>query len=161
MSTAASFTATCRLWHELDLLSHRVNTVLKLLDPVFYAKLEKLRELANARPFIQALHEIDVLLLEGREFLFNRKSGLHKDSHDPQLGWAVLFALGNFKGGYVHLPHLGLRVRLEPGDMVLIRGRVVQHEIEDWEGGQRISVPHFTHTSLWREFGMEADVSVT
>ena len=120
----------------------------------------ELRRRSNAQPFIRALNGIDILLFEGREFLFNRRSGLHTDRLDPQLGWAVLFALGNFKGGYVHLPHLGLRVRLEPGDMVLVRGRVVKHEIEDWEGGQRIGVPHFTHTSLWREFGMEADVTL-
>jgi hypothetical protein len=159
LTTGTAFTTTCQLFEELNLLSHRINEAFRFLDPDFYSKLLELRKRANSEPVVRALNEIDCLLLEGREFLFNRLSGPHTDSQDPQLGWAVLFALGNFKGGYVYFPTLGLRVRLEPGDAVLIRGRVVKHGIEAWEGGQRISVPHFTHTSLWRQFGMEDEVS--
>jgi hypothetical protein len=59
-------------------------------------------------------------------------------------------ALGYHKGGYLVLPELGLHVRLEPGDIVLIRGRILRHFVEDWEGGQRICIPHFTHSSVWR-----------
>jgi hypothetical protein len=42
---------------------------------------------------------------------------------------------------------------LEPGDIILIRGRVVPHLIEPWTDGQRIAIPHFTHSSLWRAAG--------
>src|SRR5882762_6030811 len=65
---------------------------------------------------------------------------------------ALLFAFGEHQGGYVFLPHLGLRVRLQPGDVVPLRGRVVPHQIEEWVG-QRITIPHFTHSSLWRALG--------
>jgi hypothetical protein len=35
---------------------------------------------------------------------------------------------------------------------VALRGRVVPHEIEEWVG-QRITMPHFTHSSVWRAMG--------
>jgi hypothetical protein len=160
MATGIAFTTTCELFTELSILSHQVNEILHFIDPDFYAKLLELCRRANSDPYIRALNSIDILLLEGREFLYNRLSELHTDGLDPQLGWAILIALGDFKGGHVHLPQLGLRVRLQPGDVVLIRGRVVKHEIEEWTDGQRISVPHFTHTSLWSQYGMEDQVSV-
>ena len=111
-------------------------------------------------PFSKGLNAVDPLLLEGREILFNRKSGLHNDQSDPHLAWAILLALGNFKGGYIRVPALGLRARLEPGDAIFIRGRVLKHEIEAWSGGQRISIPHFTHTSVWRAAGMVNEVLI-
>ena len=52
-------------------------------------------------------------------------------------------------------PNLGLRVRMGPGDAVAIRGRVVPHGSEDWEG-QRISIPHFTYSRLWKELQMDS-----
>ena len=95
----------------------------------------------------------DLLIYEDHEILYNRTSTLHTDSSDPQNGWAILTAFGTFKGGYVRLPNLGLRIRLEPGDAIALRGRVIPHEVEAWDGGQRISIPHFTHSSVWRSMG--------
>ena len=87
---------------------------------------------------------MDPLLSEGRELLLNRISGRHRDSQDPKLAYAGLYAAGNFtSGGHLFFPQLNLRVHLLPGDFVLLRGRVLEHQIEAWEGGQRISIPHF------------------
>ncbi|KAJ6562938.1 hypothetical protein B0H10DRAFT_2239742 [Mycena sp. CBHHK59/15] len=38
-----------------------------------------------------------------------------------------------------------LRMRYEAGDLILLRGRALKHEIEEFTDGQRISVAHFTH----------------
>jgi hypothetical protein len=146
---------------DLHLLSHQINTAIGLLDPPYYEKLVRLRQKMNDNSsYLRALNSLDPLMVEGREFLFNRCIGLHTDKSDPQLGWAILIALGDFKGGHVSIPQVGLRVRLEPGDAVMIRGRVLEHEIEPWEGGQRISIPHFTHTSLWEAFEMKDEVTI-
>lgn len=110
--------------------------------------------------FVKALKEIDISLLEGREIIFNREIAEHTDSADPQLGWAVLFALGNFQGGDLLVDSLGLRIRLQPGDLIFLRGRVLKHRIDKFTGGQRISIPHFTHTSLWKAAGMEEAVTL-
>jgi hypothetical protein len=127
------------------------------VDPIFFDALTQLHQHATAKhASLAAWTSVDSLLLEGRELLLNRISGRHRDHQDPKLAYAGLFAAGNFKsGGHIFFPQLNLQVRLLPGDFVLLRGRVLEHEIEAWEGGQRISIPHFTHTSLWRDCGLE------
>jgi uncharacterized RmlC-like cupin family protein len=44
---------------------------------------------------------------------------------------------------------LRLRVRMEPGDFIYIRGRVLKHATTEFRG-QRIVIAHFTHTDMWR-----------
>jgi hypothetical protein len=139
------------------MLSMKVNETVRRVDPIFFQSLKELHEKATAKhPSLAAWTSVDPILFEGRELLFNRLSGPHWDSQDPKLAYAGLFAAGNFtSGGRVHFPGLNLKVRLLPGDFVLLQGRVMQHEIEGWEGGQWISIPHFTHTSLWRDCGLD------
>ena len=146
--------ATCTITRQLASLSARVNAVLQFGDPEHYAEAVRLRKKlkANIASYNNFATE-DLLIYEGREILYNRTSTLHTDSSDPQNGWAILTAFGTFKGGYVRLPNLGLRIRLEPGDAIALRGRVIPHEVEAWDGGQRISIPHFTHSSVWRSMG--------
>jgi hypothetical protein len=145
--------ATCELARVLQILSHRMNACLEYVDPEHYAEAMALRNLIRkCRASYDTLAHSDVLVYEGREILYNRQSGLHTDSQDPELSWALLSALGEHKGGHLFLPHLGLRVRLEPGDVIMLRGRVIPHEIEEWVG-QRITIPHFTHSSMWRAMG--------
>jgi len=151
--TGSAMNTTCQTVRDLEPLSHHINAVLEHADPEHYADVLELRDLVRkSRASYDVLAGSDVLVYEGREILYNRQSGLHTDSQDPHLGWALLAGLGLHKGGYVHFPHLGLRVRLEPGDVVALHGRVVPHQIEEWVG-QRITIPHFTHSSLWRAFG--------
>ncbi len=151
--TGGAFARTSKLYQDLELLSKRINETIERVDPVFFQALTDLHKRAIAKhPSLAAWTSVDPLLLEGRELLFNRISGRHRDSQDPKLAYAGLFAAGNFtSGGQIFFPQLNLQVRLLPGDFVLIRGRVLEHEIEGWKGGQRISIPHFTHTSLWRD----------
>jgi hypothetical protein len=157
-----AFSHTAKLYRELELLSKRINEAIERADPAFFQALSELHKRATAKHAgLAAWTSVDPLLFEGRELLFNRISGRHRDHLDPKLAYAGLFAAGNFtSGGYIHFPQLNLRVRLLPGDFVLIRGRVLEHEIEAWEGGQRISIPHFTHTSLWRDCGLADLVDV-
>ncbi|KAF8833317.1 hypothetical protein BDN67DRAFT_917271 [Paxillus ammoniavirescens] len=94
--------------------------------------------------------------MEGREVLFNRISGRHMDSQDPRFSYAGLFTAGSFtSSGYIYLCQLNLQIRLFPGDFVLVRSRVLEHEIEQWYGSQHISILHFMHTSLWRDCGLD------
>lgn len=160
-SSTTSATATARLWKSLETLSWHINEGIRLLDQPLYDGLTLLRQRSEDRhPILKALNHIDPLLLEGREIYFNRQSGLHTDSHDPPKGFAVLTVAGGpFTGGYLRVPQLRVRLRLHPGDLIYLRGRILKHEIEPWEGGTRIAMPHFTHTSLWREAGLEHLVS--
>jgi hypothetical protein len=152
LASGGVFARTAELYQEFDFLSKKINEAIRLVDPEFFSALSQLSEVSKARhSSLAAWASVDPLLMEGRELLFNRLSGRHRDSQDPPFAYAGLYAAGNFtSGGFLYFRQLNLRVRLLPGDFVLLRGRVLEHEIEPWEGGQRISIPHFTHTSLWR-----------
>jgi hypothetical protein len=85
MTNGTVWTATCLYLEELDLLSECVNQVIKMVDPSFHASLTQLRDAASKEcSSMKALNSIDKLLFKGRELLFNRKSGPHKDSLDPR-----------------------------------------------------------------------------
>jgi hypothetical protein len=153
--TGKQFKEYMTLLGELGLVSHRCNEALRLMDPKHYAHAVELRRRVEAEyPFARALGAVDPLVYEGQEILYNVQSPTHTDGSDPQRGWALIYCAGDHEGGYLYMPHLGLRVRMRPGDMVKVRGRVIKHCVEDWSGGQRISIPHFTHSSVWRMMGM-------
>jgi len=100
-----------------------------------------------------ALAKIYPLIYEGREVIWNRMSGLHTDSQDPPLAWAILTGFHNFKGGAVWIQPLNILIRYEPGDVLEIRGHVLHNQIRGDFVGQRITIPHFTHSSVWKAVG--------
>lgn len=144
------------LLNELRFLSVRVNATLRGIDPIQFQALKTLAErAADKYPHIKALAIIDPLVMEGRAIQYNRTTPKHADRLDPPRSWAFIVVLGKVRKGTLFVPRLNLRVRYIAGDAVALRGRLLQHEVELWEGEQRISIAHFTHTALWHEFGME------
>lgn len=121
-------------------------------DDAFALRKKALNSIASQN----ALCAIDPLVYDGREILFNKVSELHTDSQDPPYGWAVLTAFGTNTPVTVSIPALNLRMSFKPGDMIALRGRVLQHETSAWDSGQRIVIPHFTHSRSWRAFGIES-----
>jgi hypothetical protein len=146
----------CKLIKDLEILSHRVNAILEFIDPSHYKEVVKLNtELKKRVAGYEVLCQ-DPLLYEGREVIFNRESAEHTDSQDPPLGWAILCAFGDSTGGWVHFRHLGLSARYNPGDILAIRGRLIPHSLGKILSGDRISIPHFTHSAAWRALGMDS-----
>lgn len=135
-----------------NIISQKVNDFISFLDPPFYQGLKNLRKFTMKRiPGIKLFETFDALIMAGRSLIFNRQTPEHTDDRDLLVGWQVLIAGGHFtQGGSLYIPALRLRLRLLPGDMVAIRGRILAHEIEPWIGGQRISLVNFTHESVWK-----------
>lgn len=156
IASGKALAGSCKILRTLEHLSTRINEVTRIADPVFYNNLLRLRAAVEKKHAVaECFNSIDPLAYEGREILFNRMSGIHTDSQDPHLAYAGLKIAGDFtSGGQLEIPDLDLRLRMLPGDFALIRGRVLKHGILPWDGGQRICIPHFTHTSLWRSVGL-------
>lgn len=131
-------------------LAYRVNAFLQHADPIHYAEACAIRQQLRSVASYDALCSLDPLVYEGRELLYNSFFDIHTDSNDAHLTWAILAAAGDFTGGWVSFPHLGIRVRMNAGDMVAVRGRVVPHAVDQWASGQRICIPHFSHASTWK-----------
>jgi hypothetical protein len=137
-------------------LSLLVNTVMEKIDKKQFEALKILHSKISARyPIVEALSSIDPLLMEGRAIMYNRKTPSHTDRLDPFRAWATMITFGKFtQGGECYIERLRLHIRYLPGDAIIIRGRILPHEVEEWGRGQRISIAHFTHTALWKSEGM-------
>jgi hypothetical protein len=154
--TGSRLNAAVEMFYAFNPIAERIRGVVETIDP-HYAKLQlELRaKLANTTPFAKLISQADLCIFEGREILFNKQSTKHVDSQDPPWGWAVLLALGTFtKGGELNVHPLNLKLRYLPGDLIMLRGRVLEHSVELWSGGQRISIPIFTHTASWEAVGL-------
>ncbi|TFK64804.1 hypothetical protein BDN72DRAFT_774126 [Pluteus cervinus] len=137
-------------------LSHMINRALELIDEDQYKALMDLQQRCVEKyAHVEALNAIDPLVYEGRAIMFNRQTPAHVDKQDPKRSWATMITLGDFTaGGNLRIERLNLTIRYLPRDVVILRGRLLQHEVQAWSGGRRISIAHFTHESLWKEFGM-------
>jgi hypothetical protein len=155
LQSGKRFSLATTVMDDMKLNSHRINFILKYLDPKQYRALSQLRDAVNKKyAFTKALDAIDPLLMEGRAIMWNRQTPLHPDSADPVTAWVGMQVLGRFRKGCLWIPRLQLRLLYEPGAIIFLRGHILPHEVEAWEGGQRVSIVFFTHQSLWDEFGM-------
>jgi hypothetical protein len=159
LRSAQRFSESIRLVEELELLSHRVNASIQFSDPEYYDKLNTFRQAhLESQPAIKLIASMDPLLPENRALLYNTRLNMHNDTKDPKGSLSVFTAFGEFEGGQIHYRDLGIKARFDAGDFNLARGRVAFHEIEPFSG-QRISIPHFSHTSCWRALGLASLVN--
>lgn len=139
---------------ELRNVSQRLNYILELLDPAAASQYEKLQATATTDlEYLQAIKSLDPSYWQGRMILFNLQAPPHLDKRNPPAEWTPLHAAGSFvAGGSLFLHDLNLRLRYLPGDLIFIRGRLLEHSVEPWQGGQRISAVYFTHEDMWKYY---------
>jgi len=149
---AMEFNARMKLKAQLRPVFHCVNMLLRTVDLMHYRDAKELKRcLMEVHPGYATFAGNNNMTYDGMEILWNVLSQLHNDKQDPIFGWALIPILsGPFTGGELYLPNLGLHVRMQPGDIIFLRDRVLCHVTLDWEGGQHVSIPIFTHTSTWR-----------
>lgn len=156
LKTSSGFSACEKLVDEFRLVSHRLNAVLQHLDPPAFESHKALREaICREHPVAKAQLAIDPYLGLGRSVIFNRQTPNHIDRRDPAHGWTPIMAMGTeFEGGVMRVRALALRMWFGGGACVYIRGGVLHHEIEEFSGGQRVSIAHFCHASVWKFMGI-------
>ncbi|KAI0010968.1 hypothetical protein F4779DRAFT_575387, partial [Xylariaceae sp. FL0662B] len=80
----------------------------------------------------------------------------HSDINDIAGGMAGLVTLGDYKGGNMCLPQLGLKIPYAPGTCAVIAGDVLDHLITDYSGTRffLIGTNHeSTKRHIWRKTG--------
>ena len=136
-----------------------MNHILELLDSeAFKCYTTAHKRLCKRFRWLEALAAVDPTLFHGRSFIFNRATPRHLDAKDVPEGWAVLLSVGDYEGGELYLPHLGMIVPFLPGTAIFIRGGILPHEILAFSNGQRISVAHFVHDNVFNHVGVKISV---
>ncbi|KAK8090051.1 hypothetical protein PG997_005012 [Apiospora hydei] len=133
--------------------SDLVRFLLQPLDPVHY---QECRDLFAALPDSAktATNEQDFCSL----FVLgvNAHTQRHRDTGDVKGGLAGLVTLGNYTGGNLCLPQLGLKVPYRPGACALLRGSGLEHLVTDFRGPRFFVVATNHETSkkyAWRAMG--------
>ncbi|KAL8688498.1 MAG: hypothetical protein Q9218_005606 [Villophora microphyllina] len=72
----------------------------------------------------------------------------HKDSNDAKQSWTVTHVVGKFTGGLVALPELGIRIKQEQGDFLIMHAAILTHFVEEIEEGERFSQVYFTRKDI-------------
>lgn len=94
--------------------------------------------------------------LTGRSYIFSRRTPLHFDHKEAPEGWAPLVIMGDCTTGMLAIPRLGIKFSYLPGTVVFLRGRLLDHEVVEWDGeGQRICIAHFNHEAEWQFSGVQ------
>ncbi|KAJ7499113.1 hypothetical protein FB451DRAFT_1161681 [Mycena latifolia] len=156
LKSGRAFSASLDLINQLHLVSHRVNAMLQYGDEPYWECSKELRAKAESMfKFLKVIGSDDPLVMEGRELMYNRQTPLHPDKSDHKRGWAVLVVVGPFTGGALHILCLNLRMRYTDGTMIMVRSKILPHEVEAFSDGQHVCIAHFTHRSLWKVCGLE------
>ncbi|RPB06917.1 hypothetical protein P167DRAFT_478219, partial [Morchella conica CCBAS932] len=80
----------------------------------------------------------------GVAILRNLRVRPHRDGGDRKDGYTMMICAGNFTGGYLVLPQLGIKLDFKPGDIIMFKAALLEHFLSDFEG-DRTSFVFFNH----------------
>lgn len=147
--------ACATLIDQLDVFNHQMNVLLEEIDKAQFDSLTAIwNTLKETRPWLEGMSAYDCQVIGGRAIIFNRRSGEHRDGGDDPLAWAFLIVLGDFVNGEMVLKDVNLRTRYLPGDVIIMRGNVLWHEVESYIGTERICMVLFSHGAIAKELGI-------
>lgn len=159
MRTCTSYTEAVDILAELDFVSHRINHVLEMVDPVAYKAYKSARAaLCKKYPWFRAVAAVDPTVFHGHSAIYNGATPKHYDGFDVHEGWSALLAMGQFTGGELCVENVGVVMNFAPGTLILLCGSALPHEVCQFAGGQRFSLAHFAHADVMRELGISFTV---
>lgn len=133
--------------------------VLSLIQPELYevgmSGLRKLWQdpsLVETPSLLQAALEIWSVPFTGLSVISNRSTPLHRDFNSRKEWLDLLVALGHYDRGVMRLPGLGLELAYNPGTVVRIAGRVIQHGVEC--NGERACLAYYMRDKVHERLGL-------
>ncbi|KAG8792518.1 hypothetical protein FRC12_005888 [Ceratobasidium sp. 428] len=140
--------------------SRKYNTLVnmaiyRLHEPGFWAYLRMSTTIRKRLPAAAAIATHDPAFSTGKSVIYSRNTPLHFDNKEAPEGWSPLIVMGTCKTGMLSIPRLGIKFPYLPGHLVLLRGRLLDHEVIEWDGKDiRICIAHFTHVDEWSFAGI-------
>ena len=67
---------------------------------------------------------------------------LHRDAGSAPSSYDLLLSLGEGFAN-LHLTDVGAEFAYHPGTLVFLTGKVLEHGVPEWEGGERVVVTHY------------------
>jgi hypothetical protein len=77
------------------------------------------------------------------DVIVNRTTPPHRDSSSCSTHYDLLVSVGTHTSSSLRLRELGVALSYAPGSLVCLCGRILMHEVDGWEGGERICFAHY------------------
>ena len=90
----------------------------------------------------------------GFAMILNRVTPIHRDLGGAPEDYDLLFSSGTHDTCNLDVPDLGATLLYRPGTAVAITGRVLQHGVKMWEGGERICQARFMKDAVHDRLGL-------
>ncbi|KAI9778042.1 MAG: hypothetical protein M1816_004285 [Peltula sp. TS41687] len=82
--------------------------------------------------------------------LVNWEVAPHFDKQDAKDGYVADLVTGQFEGGELVVPELGVQIALQPDDVIFMRSRLLEHFLAPFRG-ERYAFVYFQHQNLFEE----------
>lgn len=153
LRTATLFRAASLLYQRLVSLTVELSILFSAFDPqAWSAARQFIAALQHFHPDFRTCRAGDFECWAHRALLFNLDTHAHRDLRDHRFGYAVIAVFGTFSGGEFVVPELKLKFPFQPGDVIFIKGQMLQHFVTPWSPrgvkGERFCITHFTHQAL-------------
>lgn len=87
--------------------------------------------------------------------IVNRVTPAHRDRGASAPVFDLLASMGLHKSATISLPDVQADLSYGPGTILLVCGRVLRHEVQIWDGGERICVAHYMRDNVHNRLGLQ------
>jgi hypothetical protein len=85
----------------------------------------------------------------GLAIVVNRTTRMHKDVNGMNACYDLLMTAGEYDNCYLELEDLNMKLRYLPGSVVALCGRIFEHGVNDWTGGNRVCISHYFRKNVF------------
>jgi len=155
-----------RLYQRLKPLFQAVGTVFEQIDKDNYERYLKRYNECSKVSGLSSLHTSNRCCFLMAAIIAGRSVELHRDTRDVPDGWICDMAFGDYSGGLLQLPQLGVEINLRPGGLLFMRSELIWHSVSSIQTGpqvepistaKRYAIILFTHRGMiesdeqWRQ----------
>lgn len=77
------------------------------------------------------------------QVIVNRTTPAHRDPGAAPSVYDLLLSVGTHKTSRIKILDIQTSFGYCPGTVILVCGRILRHEVMEWEGGERICIAHY------------------
>ena len=134
---------------------HDVDTIFSLIAPQLYQSASTAIQLLKDREQAHANVGSWPCAFSGIGVIVNRKSLEHRDPGGCYEWYDLLVAAGSYKEAYFEVRDIGAYFEYTPGTAIAICGKLFNHAVNHWEGGERICYAHFMRNNVLNRLQLE------
>lgn len=115
-------------------MDQTLGMLLEAFDKLIYDRYREMYDWWAERSALNGLKRTGRACWTFRAILVNARVASHRDDLDLQGGVVAMTCAGEFEGGRLILPALGIQYDFKPGDVMFCKASLLEHAIGPWKG---------------------------